>query len=97
ESSLRAMPGNGPSPEAKLMATREGEALREALWALAPIDRHVVVACLVDGESGDEVAARLGMSRDAVYQRLLRARRRLRKDLEAWRTERAPRPKGGAR
>jgi len=87
-----------PSPEAGALAVAEADALRRALWTLAPMDRHVVVACLVDGESGDVVAERLGVSRDAVYQRLHRARLALRKELKAWRSasERRPR-KGGSR
>ncbi|MEM7244143.1 MAG: sigma-70 family RNA polymerase sigma factor [Acidobacteriota bacterium] len=66
-----------PSPERQLLARESVAALRSALEELNPIDRRIVLACLVEEQSGQELAAELGMSRGALYQRLHRAKRRL--------------------
>lgn len=66
-----------PSPERQAQTNERLEAVRSALSELAPLDRHVIVACLVDGVPGQELAVELGLSRDALYQRLHRAKKRL--------------------
>lgn len=72
-----------PDPEAEVVRGERSKALQEALWELGPTDRHVLVACLLRDEAGQDVAARLGISRDALYQRLHRAKARFRRVLEA--------------
>jgi RNA polymerase sigma-70 factor (ECF subfamily) len=66
-----------PSPERLLIEEEERERVGRALAALAPGDRHLLVQSLIEGRSGDDMAQELGIARDAVHQRLSRARRRL--------------------
>lgn len=56
----------------------EAEALRAALARLRPDDAACLLLRVTQGFSAAEVAAMLGISADAVAQRLSRARRRLR-------------------
>lgn len=64
----------GPSPVAQAEAR---EQVRIALDALPAGQREVVVLHLVEGLSGAEVASALGMSENAVWIRLHRARKTL--------------------
>ena len=57
--------------------------VRDALAALAPRARAVVVLRDIYGQSTDEVADAMGISPGAVKVRLFRARERLKADLEA--------------
>lgn len=56
----------------------EAEALRAALARLRPDDAACLLLRVAQGFSASEVAATLGITTDAVAQRLSRARRRLR-------------------
>jgi RNA polymerase sigma factor (sigma-70 family) len=67
-----------PSPQAALMARDRSEVLAGALARLSPSDRRVIEAMLVEGCDGAALARELGMKRQAVYQRLHRAKQRLR-------------------
>jgi RNA polymerase sigma factor (sigma-70 family) len=78
----RPMLAAGPSPEESTLLAERGAAVRRAMAVLKPVDRHIVQACLVEGVSGQDLARDLGMSRAALYQRLHRARARLREALE---------------
>jgi RNA polymerase sigma factor (sigma-70 family) len=67
------------SPERTLLREEVVAAVREAVEDLSPGDRHIVRVCMLEGGSGQELAAQLGITRDALYQRLHRAKRRLKK------------------
>ena len=72
-----------PSPSAveRLVAEEERAALAAAIGALPAGAREVVVLYYREGRSARQVAELLGMSEDAVKQRLSRARSRLRTEL----------------
>lgn len=70
-------------PERLLLRRELVEAVRRSLEELRPGDRHIVRVCMLEGGSGQELAAELGISRDALYQRLRRAKKRLRRVVEA--------------
>ena len=74
----RARQAPGRSPEAAVLAGERDDAVRAALASLSESDRAVLVTVLVEGRTRDDAAAALGISRDAVYQRLCRAKERLR-------------------
>lgn len=76
DAGLDAFASDDPSPERSAEARERSQAVRCLLSELAPADRHLLVACLVDGATGDELAESLGIARDAVYQRLHRAKKR---------------------
>ncbi len=61
--------------------------LERALGVLSDVDRRIVLRCLGDGVSSDEIAAELGTSVGAVKSRLHRARVVLRSRMSA---ERVP-------
>jgi RNA polymerase sigma factor (sigma-70 family) len=71
------------TPESALLESEVSQRVQSALFELKPIDRVILLEVLVEGHSGQEVAARLGISRDAVYQRLRRAKQRLKSLLSA--------------
>jgi RNA polymerase sigma factor (sigma-70 family) len=77
------LPARTASPEEVLLDDESCARVRRALQQLAPADRHVLMACLIDDEAGQDVAAQLGLTRDALYQRLHRAKERLRAALQA--------------
>jgi RNA polymerase sigma factor (sigma-70 family) len=58
-------------------------AVRDALNRLAPDDRELLTLVAWDGLRADEAAAVLGIGAAAARQRLVRARRRLRAELDA--------------
>ena len=78
----RGAAASEPSPEDALISRERDARVQKALDALEPIDRHVLLECLVEGRSGKELAAALGISVAAVHQRLSRARKRLRRILD---------------
>lgn len=65
----------------RMVAEEEREALARAIDALPQSAREVVVLYYREGRSARQVGELLGMSEDAVKQRLSRARTRLRKEL----------------
>jgi RNA polymerase sigma-70 factor, ECF subfamily len=76
-------PGSGPSPLEALLEDERARIVREALSALAPLHREVLI--LVEYEDLDlaTVAEVVGAEVGAVKVRLHRARRKLRAALEA--------------
>ena len=76
------LPDSQPSPEEAVVRLERRQAIERVLGELLPIDRYIVLAHLVEGRSGQEIAAALGMSRDAVYKRLQRGRKKLKSRLE---------------
>lgn len=78
------------TPEEQAFAAEEREAVRRAILELEPGDRHIVRVCVLEGGSGQELAMTLGISRDALYQRLRRAKTRMRTTLAAFGQIRAP-------
>jgi RNA polymerase sigma-70 factor (ECF subfamily) len=76
------VPSSAPSPERQAIQAEIVAKVRAALLELGPGDQHILVACLVDGDAGQDVAAALGLDRDALYQRLHRARKKLEAQLE---------------
>lgn len=69
--------GWGASPEQALLRETERDDLAHALASLPAPDREVIVLRDLDGLSGDEVAAVLGLEVRAMKSRLHRARLRL--------------------
>lgn len=70
------------SPEAEAAAHEVGEALSDALLALGPEDRLIVLLSEVDGFDAPEIGVRTGLTAGAVRTRLTRIRQRLRAALE---------------
>lgn len=71
-----ARPADG-SPSRHAMIREEWERMRQALAALPPDYREVILLSRVAGLSPQQVAARLGRSREAVWSLLSRALARL--------------------
>jgi RNA polymerase sigma factor (sigma-70 family) len=69
------------SAEASASDRRLAHQLDRLIDALGPIDRQIVLLCLVNELSYDEAAERLGVSNAAVRNRLSRARVQLRNGL----------------
>jgi len=65
----------GPSEEKRHL---DANLLREALAALAPLDRELLLARELEGEADREIALRFGMTVTGVRVRIHRARRKLR-------------------
>ena len=66
------------SPEAAFRACIRARQVHAALARLSPEDRRVITEFVLEGCDGREVARALGLGRQAVYQRLYRAKMRLR-------------------
>ena len=64
------------------MASSQRLALTQAIMALAPKHREIVLLYYYQDMTAAETAAALGIREDAVYQRLRRARQQLKKELE---------------
>jgi RNA polymerase sigma factor (sigma-70 family) len=71
-----------PSAEESVLLDERRRAVHQVLAQLDPGDRHIVKECLLEGRSGQELASRLGIKRDALYQRLHRAKKRLKRLME---------------
>lgn len=71
-------------PEGIEPFTSKDDTLTRAIMALKPKIREVVLLHWYQQLSGDETAKALGVSRSTVYNRLEKAQRLLRKDLEVW-------------
>ena len=78
EVDVRHLRSDEPGPDQRLLRAELTSAVRAAIARLPELDRRVVAACLLHERPADKVAAELGLTRAAVYQRLYRAKRRLR-------------------
>jgi RNA polymerase sigma factor (sigma-70 family) len=72
----------GPSPEDELEASRTARELDRALGSLRDKDREVLLLCGMEGLDTAEVASMLGLSSEALRQRLSRARKALADELD---------------
>lgn len=70
---LQATPSD--DPEMHLLVTQEAEEVQEALMALAPADRLLIVMKLIEGFSHEEIAGVLHCSVESSRARLLRAKK----------------------
>lgn len=77
-----AVPAAEGHPEVRVAARQLGHAIDEALAAMTPEAREVLVLRDVDGLPGEEAAAALGLSLAAMKSRLHRARLELKQRLE---------------
>ena len=74
----------GTGPEAMLESRALVDAVRAAVDAqLSPYQRAVFVALVLNGAQLEGLAAELGTTRNALYQTMFDARRKLRRHLEA--------------
>ena len=71
-------------PEGSAPFTHEDDSVLRAVMALKPRFKEAVLLCWYQQLSADEAAQALGVSRSTLYSRLDKARRILRKELEAW-------------
>ena len=78
-----ALPGPAPSPEALVESRQTGAALAAALAAMPEEGREVLLMRDVEGLSGEEAAAVLGVGLAAMKSRLHRARLDLKERVEA--------------
>lgn len=74
-------PSAAPNSERRLLDREKRDALFDAVRALPPVDRHLVVLHL-EGLTYGEIQAVAGMSEGAIATRLSRIRRRLRAELQ---------------
>ena len=74
-------PSGERDPEQAVLDAELGRLVARALAELSPLDRHIVRHCIVDGGAPRDLARELGMTANAVSQRLSRAKRRLRRIL----------------
>ena len=74
EESLMAEPASGGSEEKRF---EDIDLLRQTLDALSPLDREILLAREVEGESDKEIAQRFEMTVTGVRVRMHRARKRL--------------------
>lgn len=81
EATLERLPARSPEPGPEQTAIRQQQlrAVHRAMAGLAPADRHIIRHLLVDEGSYEELQEVLGLSRNALHQRLFRAKKRLRK------------------
>lgn len=76
-----------PNPEVETADAELRKRIRDALDALAPMDRRVFALRQLRGRSAPEVAEELGLTVPAVKSRLHRARRELRASLSGLHAE----------
>jgi RNA polymerase sigma-70 factor (ECF subfamily) len=81
DSSMRTWAANGRSPEEEASGAELRAALERAIDELPDLYRHVFVLRAVEGMSGIETAACLGIQEETVKTRLHRARGLLRRKL----------------
>jgi RNA polymerase sigma-70 factor (ECF subfamily) len=74
---------DAPGPEARIGAREVGRAIDHALAALPPEAREVLLLRDVEGLSGEETAAAVGLGLAAMKSRLHRARLELKERVEA--------------
>ncbi len=75
-------PRGGPTPEESAAVRQRMERLEAAVEDLSPKLRSVVVLCDIEGFTGAEAAASLGIRPGAVWRRLHDARKRIRAALK---------------
>ena len=75
-------PEIAPGPEAIVVRRQHDERVIAALRQLTASDQELLMLSAWDDLSGPEIAEVLGVTANAVQQRLLRARRRLAKSIE---------------
>jgi RNA polymerase sigma-70 factor, ECF subfamily len=78
---LDDVPADDASPEAALERWQLVRAVHEAIAALEPLYREVIILRDLEGMSGEEVGRALGISLPAMKTRLHRARRLLQEQL----------------
>jgi RNA polymerase sigma-70 factor (ECF subfamily) len=74
----RDSPSTGQGPRTELIRADAGDVLSRTVARLRDEDRHVIAWRIHDGLTFDEIAARLGKSRDAAEQIYRRALKKLR-------------------
>jgi RNA polymerase sigma-70 factor (ECF subfamily) len=82
-----ALPASQLDPEAALARWRLVHLVHRAIAALERPYREVLVLRDLEGQSGDQVCAALGLSAAAMKSRLHRARTMIREKLSAWSAE----------
>ncbi len=75
------------SPETIVLAAELQRRLTAAIEDLPPLDRDLIISCLVEGESYEDAAECAGITHGAVRNRLSRARQQLRMQMTAERNE----------
>lgn len=73
---------SGLSPDEQAHLSRVSQALGDALLALSPVDRAVLVLAEAEGWTGPQIAEKLDSTPEAVRARLTRARRRVREAMD---------------
>lgn len=71
-------------PEGSYPFTMEDDTLMRAIMALKPRLKEAVLLCWYQELPAEEAAQALGISRSAIYNRLEKAKKLLKKELEAW-------------
>ncbi len=82
--SVDLQPSRGPSPLELLLAEERGRIVRDALLALAPLHREVLILAEYEELDLAAIAEIVGAEVGAVKVRLHRARQRLRRALEGY-------------
>jgi RNA polymerase sigma-70 factor, ECF subfamily len=82
-----ALAATEPDPEAALARWRLVHLVHRAIATLERPYREVLVLRDLEGQTGDQVCATLGLSRAAMKSRLHRARAMIREQLSAWSAE----------
>jgi RNA polymerase sigma factor (sigma-70 family) len=75
------------SPETIVLAAELQRRLTVAIEDLPPLDRDLIISCLVEGKSYADAAESAGVTHGAVRNRLSRARQQLRTQMTAERNE----------
>ena len=78
---IQTKPDDDSSPENHAEANELNNSIRQALSILSENNRTVILLHYIGGLSCDEIAHSLSLSRSAVKNRLLRARKQLKKEL----------------
>lgn len=73
---------SGDDPERAAIAAERRDRVRQALAAVEPAARYLLRELVAEGRPGSEVASELGVTTDNVYQRLHRAKKKLKAELE---------------
>ena len=71
-------------PEGTYPFAMQDDTLTRAIMALPPRLKEAVLLCWYQELTAEETAQALGISRSTVYSRLEKAKRLLKKELEAW-------------